>query len=70
MSASKARGHWPLCQVGGYRRSIDVLTDYGYRVVTQEGRTARDHFVQHGSQRVQVGLWGDFPAHGLFRRHV
>ena len=47
-----------------------MLSDDGYVVVAQKGRSAAHHFVEHGSQRVQVCSRRHLAAHSLLRGHV
>jgi len=53
-----------------HRRRVDVLSDDGNGVISQEWRPAGDQLVQHRPQRVEVGRWRDVAAGGLLRRHV
>jgi hypothetical protein len=75
---------WRFCQQGhdqrrdrrvdlrGQRRRVGhhVLSDQGHRFIGLERQMARQHFVEHDPECVQIGSVIDRQAHRLLRRHV
>ena len=55
---------------GGHGCGVEMLADDSDGVVADEGWPARDHFVEHASDGIEVGPGTDVAAHGLLRGHV
>ena len=49
---------------------VHVHDSHCHRIVRIEGNLPRQHFIQHDSQRIDVGFFVHIAASGLFRRKV
>jgi hypothetical protein len=63
MRVSSAEGRSALCQAG---ETGGVLMCWP----TTATAVARHHLVEHGAQRIEIGLWSYGTGHSLLRRHV
>jgi hypothetical protein len=54
----------------GRRRFVDELIEDGHRGIAIEGRTPRQHLIEHHTQRVDIGAIVQRGTAGLLRRHI